>query len=198
MKKLLISLFIVFIIWSLCVFFNVFKGFDQSIYNFIISFRCDFLDNFFKLITKLGNTKTIILLIFLTIVIFYNKLSLYLSSISVVSSAVMIIIKNIIRRDRPHILRLITQGGFSYPSGHSMISICFYGFIAYYIINKTDNKIIKYLILTLSILLILLIGISRIYVGVHYPSDVIGGYLVSAIILIICINYYIKGSDKND
>ena len=92
------------------------------------------------------------------------------------------------QRPRPDHLRLIKQGGYSFPSGHSMIAICVYGTLIYLVHRKVKNRKIKVALEILLTIIILLIGISRIYVGVHYPSDVITGYLISIIILIINIS----------
>ena len=92
--------------------------------------------------------------------------------------------------------RLVTQGGFSYPSGHTMVSLCLYGVLIYFVITKVKNKALKILLATILTIMILLIGISRIYVGVHYPSDVLGGFLCSTVIIIVSItacNHYLKG-----
>lgn len=96
------------------------------------------------------------------------------------------IFKLIFRRNRPLIIALITESGYSYPSGHAMISILFFGTISYVISNSNIkyNKIIRW---SLAIFIIL-IGISRIYLGVHYASDIIGGYLLGMIIILIEIN----------
>ena len=69
-----------------------------------------------------------------------------------------------------------------------MIAVCVYGTLIYLVHKKVKNKKIKILLEVLLTLLILLIGISRIYVGVHYPSDVLTGYLISIIILIVNIS----------
>jgi len=99
------------------------------------------------------------------------------------------ILKEIIRRPRPDILRLIPETGYSFPSAHAMVSIGFYGFFIYLICKKVKNKAIKYIASVLLSLLILFIGISRIYLGVHYATDIIGGWVIGAICLIIFIKY---------
>ena len=165
------------------------KNVDDSVYNFIISFRCNFLDNYFKFITTCGNASYIIILLGICIVIMRNKYALYLCFSSSSSVVFNTIFKNIFKRDRPEELRLITQGGYSYPSGHAMITMCCYGYLFYYVYKYVKNKFLRIFLLILLSILIISIPISRIYVGVHYFSDIIGGLLLGGCILFIVIKY---------
>lgn len=191
MKKkylLLISLcLVIFLVMLGIALFDKNLVFDMSIYNFISSFRSNGLDSFFKTITCFGNSIVIILIVLVFIVIFRNKDSLLLSISALDSVIVNTILKHIIRRDRPSVVRLISQGGYSFPSGHAMISVCVYGFLLYLAYNKINNKWIKYICCLLLGLLIILIGISRIYVGVHYASDIIAGYSLAIIEVILLV-----------
>ena len=94
------------------------------------------------------------------------------------------IVKMICRRPRPIDINLITETGFSLPSSHAMVSVSFYGFLMYYIYKLDINKKKKIAVEILLATLIVLIGISRVYLGVHYASDVLAGMMLS-----IC--YYI-------
>ncbi len=100
------------------------------------------------------------------------------------------ILKIIIRRPRPNVLRLVKERNFSYPSGHAMISLLFY-ITVIVLINKSNIKH-KKLINVILVVIIILIGISRVYLGVHYITDILGGYLISASILILTL----KGDAK--
>lgn len=98
------------------------------------------------------------------------------------------LIKVIIARPRPEINKLVTETGYSFPSGHSMVSMAFYGYLIYLIYRYIENKYIKWLLIVLLSILICLIGISRIYLGVHYTSDVLGGFLLSISYLVVYIS----------
>ena len=140
---IIISLLVLFIINTILVITGLTKGIDNSLYNFIISFRSSYLDNYFRFITSCGNASYVIILLGICIVLMRNKYALYLCFSSSSSVVFNTIFKNIIRRDRPNILRLITQGGFSYPSGHAMITMCCYGYLFYYVFNNVKNKYLE-------------------------------------------------------
>ena len=101
-----------------------------------------------------------------------------------------------IGRNRPNVLKLIEQGGYSFPSGHTMFSVCIYGYLFYLAITKIKNKILRYSVSSLLLLVILSIGVSRIYVGVHFASDVLAGYLLGCCYLLFLIEveekFYLK------
>lgn len=113
------------------------------------------------------------------------------------------ILKRIVQRPRPTEYRLIEENGYSFPSGHSMVSAAFYGFFIYLIFKNVKNKYIKWSSISFLSLLIILIGISRIYLGVHYTSDVMAGFVISISYLVIftsIVNDYLdkpKEKDKN-
>lgn len=98
------------------------------------------------------------------------------------------LIKVIIARPRPEINKLVTETGYSFPSGHSITSMVFYGYLVYLTYKYINNKKIKILLIIFLILLIPTIGLSRIYLGVHYASDVLCGFLLGIIYLILFIS----------
>jgi len=85
------------------------------------------------------------------------------------------------------------ESTFSFPSGHSMAAMTFYGFLIYMIYKSNMSKTFKILLISLLSILILSIGVSRIYIGVHYFSDVITGFLCSIIIIYL----YLKITKKH-
>lgn len=139
-----------------------------------------------------------ILITVLSLPLLKNKKQTLFIAINLISSAAINTgLKMIFHRQRP-LDMLINETGYSYPSGHSFVSIAFYGFIIYLIINSKIEKKKKYIITGLLSLLILTIGTSRIYLGVHYPSDVLGGFAGGLLYLLIFIKIYRKYGEKNE
>lgn len=163
---------------------------DMFVYNFIAThFISDFSLPIVKFITNLGSATFIVLLSILLLLTIKNKLTgLIIFLNSAICGILNQVLKIIVQRPRPVGYRLIDEKGYSFPSGHSMVSAAFYGFIIYLVYKNIKNKYIKYSIITILILLILCIGISRVYLGVHYASDVIAGFLISICYLIIFIS----------
>lgn len=94
-------------------------------------------------------------------------------------------LKNIFMRTRPELINIIKESGYSFPSGHSSISVAMYGYLIYLINTRCDNKKIKILSTVLFSVLISIIGLTRIYLGVHFASDVIAAFLITLSYLII-------------
>ncbi len=93
--------------------------------------------------------------------------------------------KVIVHRARPDLFRLASATGYSFPSGHALASTTFYGFLAFFVLWPMFRRLgFRLLLLALGIALPLAIGLSRIYLGVHYPSDVLGGWLGGTIWLV--------------
>lgn len=184
---LLISLIIFFIFITTLVISNKISFIDSSVYNFLISFKNDSLTNFFRFVTKFSNVAFLVIFVLIVLLILRNKDAVFVIFNLIFIRLLNYVIKIIIKRDRPNILRLIKIGEYSFPSGHAMISMGVYGYLIYLIYKKINNLYIKYLGIIILSLLIILIGISRIYLGVHYFSDVVAGYTLSLIYLIIFI-----------
>ena len=109
-----------------------------------------------------------------------------------------IVLKQIVQRPRPTEYRIVNETGYSFPSGHSMVSMAFYGFLIYLIYKYVKNKYLKIGLITFLSILIISIGISRIYLGVHYTSDVMAGFCISVSYLVLyvsSVSNWIKASD---
>lgn len=89
------------------------------------------------------------------------------------------LLKNLVQRPRPEGFRLVAAGGYSFPSGHSMVAMAFYGLLAYLVWRYEKDSIMRWL-WSLSLgFIVAAVGISRIYLGVHYASDVLAGFCVA-------------------
>lgn len=166
------------------IFNNQIKNFDMKVYSFISNFISKNNTTIMKVITSVASATILCGICIAILIIVKNKKYAVLISVNLFISTVLnIILKNIFDRARPEGYRLIEIGGFSFPSGHSMASMTFYGFLIYLIYKKIQNKYIKWTLITILSILILAVGTSRIYLGVHYASDVIGGFCFSIIYL---------------
>lgn len=176
---------------------NTISVLDNYIYNLIKGFISPKMTPIVKFITEFGNYTVMIPVIILFYLFNKDKsFNRYFTINLVAIFTSNFIVKNIIRRDRPIDINLIIENGFSFPSGHSMVSFAFYGFIIYYVYCSHLSKLGKTIIISILTLLVLMIGLSRIYLGVHYASDVIGGFVLALVYLIIFIKYIYKKEKK--
>ena len=158
----------------------------KLISKFLIS---DFTIPIAKFITNFGGAIFLIVLtIILLISIKNKKIGLSIFSNLAIITILNQLLKRILQRPRPTEYRIIEETGYSFPSGHSMISMAFYGYLIYLIYKYVENKYVKWILISLLSVLICLIGVSRIYLGVHYTSDVLGGFLISISYLVIYIS----------
>lgn len=178
--------FVIFLAIAEDVFEQEIFEFDSVVYNFLVNNRNEALNNFFKIITQFGSAIVLIIITILCVIFIRDKKYKILVPANLLTIAIInIVLKNFFLRPRPNELRLIEETGYSFPSGHAMASTAFYGLLIYIVHEKVENKILRNTICIMLGLLILLISISRIYVGVHYTSDVIAGTCFSIAYLIL-------------
>ena len=162
-------------------------GFDDAVRYRVYSIRSEKLTMFWKLITHSGDRDTVILLgiVLLLVKSLRKKYGVKFAIAALSSTAIYQGMKYIFQRPRPDIaLRLIEESGYSFPSGHSMNCLVSYGILAYLILKYCENaRLAKIFSVGLG-LIIILIGLSRVYVGVHFPTDVIGGWSLGIAVLV--------------
>ncbi|WAH35891.1 phosphatase PAP2 family protein [Alicyclobacillus dauci] len=185
-KKLLSSgLFIISFLITFALFVEKLElhrllGFDTRIIN-VVQRKIDAPNTrLMKFFTFLGSPISISVLVMLVAMTFCRKGQIREATCMIIANAAGAGfnegLKYIFRRQRPDIHRLVPAHGYSFPSGHSMGSVMFYGTLCYFICRQLTNGLLKILLCTASGLMIMITGVSRIYLGVHYPSDVVSGY----------------------
>jgi undecaprenyl-diphosphatase len=185
---------------------NRFADFDAQCIDFALSIRSGWLTVIFTIITNLVNPIVIGIVGFCILLfarnrrVFSFQLFLNIGIVALLNQ----VFKYFFVRNRPdESLHLVSEVGYSFPSGHTMFAVAFYGFLIYMLWHSNRKKTFKITLSTLGVILILLISFSRIYLGVHYASDVIGGLCVSIGYLMIYLFVIsrtnkvpeIKGSD---
>ena len=166
--------------------------YDATIIQTILDFRSPFLTKYFLLVTNVGDTLGYAIVFTLCTLLFYLifkswEYVLQIVLVMLLALSSNLILKQLINRARPEAEHLVTVETLSYPSGHAMMAMAFYGFLIYLIYSFPIGKIWKFFLISFLILLILSIGVSRIYLGVHFPSDIAGGYIAGLIWVVFCV-----------
>lgn len=167
-------------------------AYDTAITNYVISFRSPPLTQYFKFVTDVGDVNGYLIVLGLFVLLSWRVLKSWkyvVQSALVLALATLsnMALKRFIDRARPGIEHLVSVKTLSYPSGHAMSAMAFFGFLIYLISKLKINKVLKYSLMVLFALLILSIGISRIYLGVHFPSDIAGGFIAGFIWVVFCV-----------
>lgn len=171
---------------------NYLLNIDQIINTTVPHLRTNWLTKFFFLFTNFGSTKIVVALVLLTsLYLFirkhqYDLLTLWITVVG--SEGTTWMLKKITDRPRP-LDALYLEDSASFPSGHATAAVAFYGFICYLLVKNMTKTWQKYLTITLTAIFALALGFSRLYLGVHYLSDVVAGYLIGGIGLWVVINY---------
>lgn len=182
----LIILFLFFIIWTYLMLNDKFFNLDNSFYDKLIIKEP--YTTFFKIITNLANTKLFILICCISL-LFLNdkKLGLVITILMLIDAILVFLIKFLIKRKRPDKNPLVKERGYSYPSGHMVSAISFYGFILFLVLISNLILPFKIIISIFIIIIILFIGLSRIFLGVHYLSDIIGAIFIGTNYILLYI-----------
>jgi len=188
---LLLLALIVFMYAVRMVFVIEGSEFDENVFKVVASYTTPGRTSFMNFITFLGKHTLLIPLNFLLIGFFIYRnqkwFAIRITSLSLSSVALSFSLKQFFRRDRPELQLIGDITGYSFPSGHALIGIVFYGLFIYIIWHEVKQKWVKLFLIVLLSLLILLISFSRIYLRVHYPSDVIAGLALGFIWLVLSL-----------
>lgn len=165
--------------------------FDHTIIDWVQGQISPRLTAVMKLFTFLGSTTALVVVLFISVAIMIRQKKKWEALFLVISMIGAVLfnqwLKILFHRERPTLHRLIEETGYSFPSGHSMVSFVFYGMLGVLIYMFLVSKLPKIMLTISFVFLVIMIGVSRIYLGVHYPSDVIAGFSAGGAWLVICL-----------
>lgn len=169
---------------AVLVHLNALQGLDRFLINAIQGMESPALTSIAKSLSWIGEGFPLIslmvgIMLFLFLVLGHRKELILFAGAAAGSALLNLALKTFFRRPRPELNRLADAAGFSFPSAHSMAAFSLYGILAFLLWDHARSRSRRTAIVIICPLLILGIGLSRIYLGVHYPSDIIGGYWAS-------------------
>jgi undecaprenyl-diphosphatase len=160
-----------------------YKSIDLGVFDRLQSWTNPYRNRFILFVTFLGNHKFLIpanllVIFYFLLVAHQNWFSIRVLTIALSSLVLMLLLKTLFQRKRPLYPLLKAAKGLSFPSGHSIMAVTFYGLLLYILLHTINIEWLKWLLAILLIVLIILIGFSRVYLRVHYTSDVIAGFII--------------------
>lgn len=166
--------------------------FDFNVAAWVQSFEAPSLTHIMVFFSTLGATKfTILIAIAAMLILFFvleHRMELVFLAASLGGAALLNkLLKTIFQRERPFVHRLVEETGFSFPSGHAMAAFALYGALTFLLWRHIRPQWARVLLIVLSCLMVVMICISRVYLGVHYPSDIAGALLASGFWLSVMI-----------
>lgn len=175
---------------------NYLKGFDWPIQTILRGDLPDSLTFFFSNVTSLINIPVIITWVVVLVGLFLYKKwwseAILLAGNLALTGILVALLKNVYQRPRPAIQHLVEEGGFSFPSGHALASTLVVGALVIIVSQRVKNRHLRHLLQVLLMVFILTIMTSRVYLGVHYPTDVLGSFFLGLGMLHIEFPYYDK------
>ncbi len=166
------------------------QAIDLSLSHYIYSFRSPDLNQVMFFATMLGAEFTLVIASVVAAGLAWKdhkREAILFILVLVIGVLLNNILKVIFQRPRPDFDPLMIMNSYSFPSGHSMNAFIFYSVLAYYVYHFTHKKLLGSIAIVIAVLLTLLVGVSRIYLGVHYPSDVLAGYIAGFFVFITAI-----------
>ena len=171
-------------------------GFKIDKFNvFVANNRTSFLTGFMKIFTHLGSFYTLAVLALIGVILIWfikkdKRMSAFYAGAFAIVCVANFVLKQIVRRIRPEHLMIIKETGFSFPSGHAMMTFAFFALAIHFVCKTIKNKPLKITLISLFSILIASIGFSRIYLGVHFLTDIIAGFLISYVVIAVCLIVY--------
>ena len=167
-------------------------GFDNHVFDFLKGHISEGADDVMLFLTFLGTHKFLIPANLAVIAYFLflkkNKwYSIKVPAIALSSLGLMFGLKHLFGRPRPDLPLIFKADGLSFPSGHALFSVTFYGLLIYIIYQTAMNKIVKAALIVFLVVLVIVIGFTRVYLRVHYASDVIAGFCVGFMWLVFAL-----------
>ena len=165
---------------------DIFFSFDKTVLNFFISLRRDWLTDIMRAVTFLGDVKFILPVSVALLVWFWLSKRifyfLFLAFSVSVSAGLVFLLKDFFVRVRPAIeSRLVSEDSFSFPSGHAMMAIAFWGALAYLLAENFPKRWQKIIVAVGGAALIFIISASRLYLGVHWSTDILGSWILAGV-----------------
>ncbi|MBR5516841.1 MAG: phosphatase PAP2 family protein [Firmicutes bacterium] len=173
---------------------------DLAVLEFMVSIRNDFLNMLVAAITHCGDTVTIVALCAILVILPTRKKFGFPLTLAALSGlAIYKPMKHVFLRARPDVMyHIVEQGGYSFPSGHTTSSIIVYGLLLYLVRKHCKNEKVKNILSVVCILLACLIPPSRLYVGVHWTTDVLCGIFIAFGVLNLAIAIIERIYSKNE
>lgn len=185
-KTLLFGSIGLFLLLTLFVALKLTTPIDTTFSKWVFQLHNPVFTAFFRFITDFGYVQILLILLVIILIVFHKYRFAYILPIHVTISVIFnMILKNIFARPRPEMLRLIDEVGFSFPSGHAMVTMVAYGYLIYVVHHYIQQKWLRYSLIAFLIFIIVSVGLSRIYLGVHYLTDVLAGYSISLFYLLV-------------
>lgn len=174
-------------------------GFESWVYNESVEHMSSWLTFILVIITNIGGPIGIAIVCSIIFLIpkVRNRVGIPVSISIATSFCINVILKRCFARERPDILRLVSESSYSFPSGHAMVNMALYAILVIYTFKLVENKKLKYTLISIMSLLIVAIGFTRVYLGVHYAGDILGGWLLGFVVSMV-VYMIMKKTTIND
>ncbi|WP_066048894.1 phosphatase PAP2 family protein [Robertmurraya korlensis] len=205
--QLLIAFFIsllsllAFSVMALFVRRNTIVSFDNIIISSIQGVEAPWLTGIMRFFTFIGDTIPVIILSLISLFLLYKVLNhraelILFIAVILGANILFLTLKMVFQRARPDLHRLAEASNYSFPSGHATMAFALYGVLTFILWRHINTSFKRTIHILISLVVILSIGVSRIYLGVHYPSDILAGYFISAFWLMLAIGFFQRYKDR--